>query len=96
MINQYLLSHSREVTDGEKIWYVAQLCGLIMEINLFSKELRCIWKIPNSPHACDYRSSLFYWDHKLYIFPYNQGGMYIYDLFTSKYEEIKVKKIIST
>ena len=38
------------------------------------------------------RSSLFYWDHKLYIFPYNQGGMYIYDLFTSKYEEIKVKK----
>ena len=45
MINQYLLSHSGEVTDGEKIWYVAQLCGLIMEINLFSKELRCIWKI---------------------------------------------------
>ena len=92
MINQYLPSHSGEVTDGEKIWDVAQLCGLIMEINLFSKELRCIWKIPNSPHTCDYRSSLFYWDHKLYIFPYNQGGMYIYDLFTSKYEEIKVKK----
>ena len=59
MINQYLLGHKNEVTDGKKIWYVAELSGFVMEVDLFSKELKCLWKIPNSAGLCSYLS-LFY------------------------------------
>ena len=91
MINQYLLSHKVEVTDGERIWYVAELSGFIMEVNLFSKELKCIWNIPNSRGECSYRT-LFYCDHKLYVFPHFQETMYVYDLYTADFEKIAVKK----
>lgn len=91
MINQYLLGHKNEVTDGKKIWYVAELSGFVMEVDLFSKELKCLWKIPNSAGLCSYRS-LFYYGHKLYVLPYYQGVIYVYDLYTNIYEKIEVKK----
>lgn len=89
MINQYLLGHRMEVTDGQRIWYIADLSGFLMEIDLSSKELKAIWKISDSRNPCAYRS-LFYDNHKLYIFPYYQRTIYIYDLSTSSYEEIEV------
>ncbi len=91
MINQYLLGHKVEVTDGKSIWYVAELSGFVVEVNLFSKELKCIWKIPDSTEACSYRS-LFYYAHKLYVIPYYKGAIYVYDLYTAKYEKIDVKQ----
>lgn len=91
MISQYLLGHKAEVTDGEKIWYIAEHIGFLMEVDLFSGKLRAIWKIPGSIDVCAYRV-LFYYDHKLYIFPFYQELVYVYNLYTAKYEKIKVKK----
>lgn len=91
MINQYLLGHKAEVTDGEKIWYIAELSGFLMEVNILSKELKAIWKIPCAATECSYRL-LFYYDHKIYIFPYYQKTIYIYDLHTMDYEQIEIKK----
>ena len=91
MIDQNFLGHKVEVTDGEKIWYVAELSGFVMEIDIDSKELKCIWKIPNSAGPCSYRT-LFYYENKLYIFPYLQRIMYIYDVYTGEYREIETKK----
>lgn len=90
MINQNLLGHKIEVTDGERIWYIAELSGFLMEVDLCSKDLKCIWKIPNSVNACSYRT-LFYCDNKLYIFPYYQKMMYVFDLETTEYRQIEVK-----
>ncbi len=90
VIKNYLVGHKVEVTDGKKIWYVAELSGLIMEVDIEVQKLKCIWKIPNSIGACAYRL-LFYDKHKLYIFPYSQSDIYIYDLRTAEYAAIKVK-----
>lgn len=91
MISQYWLRHDAEVTDGKRIWYIAELSGFLMEVNLHFKELKIIWKIPNSVKSCSYRV-LFYYNQKIYIFPYYQRTIYIYDLNTAEYEKIDVKK----
>ncbi len=90
MVNQTLLGHKTEVTDGRRIWYIAELCGFIMEIDLCTNTLKSIWSIPDFSDTCAYRL-LFYFEDKLYIFPYTQRIIYVYDLKTSKYKAIKIE-----
>lgn len=90
MISKKILSHIEEVTDGKKIWYIAQLLGFVMEVDLNTNLLRCIWRIPDFTSACSYRV-LFYDNEKLYIFPYYKDRIYVYDFSILEYKEIVTK-----
>lgn len=89
MIKYTLLGHKSETTDGEKIWYIAEYSGLVMEIDLKTNCLKCIWKIPDFPLACAYRL-IYYYEKKLFFFPFTQGSIYIYNLISADYSRVDV------
>lgn len=84
MIDQTILQHKVEVTDGKRMWYVAELIGIVVEIDIETRILRYLWRIPGFSQPVSYRS-LFYYEGRLYILPYYGNEIYIFDLENETY-----------
>lgn len=89
MIDYRILQHKTEVTDGKKIWYIAELLGILMELDISTHELKCLWRIPAYYKPVFYRG-VFYYEKKLYIIPYCGEWMYVYDIVNGKSESISL------
>jgi outer membrane protein assembly factor BamB len=89
MNDNALLWHTTETSDGEKIWYIAELTGFVVEVDIATKTQKCIWWIPRA-FMFKYRS-IYYHDGKLYIFPFNGEDMYVLDIKTLEYKSLHIK-----
>lgn len=78
-----LFHHISVVTNSKKIWYYADLIGYIMEIDVVSGEMKCLFAIHENNNE-PFCRNLFYHDGKLYMLPYASKIMYVYDLAMGK------------
>ncbi len=89
MINQSILQHKNEVTDGKKIWYIAELLGFVMELDIETMRLKCLLKIPSFFQPVDYRG-ICYSGEELYVLPHNTDVLYIYNVNDKSLQSIKL------
>lgn len=89
MNDRALLQHTTETSDGEKIWYIADFTGFVVEVDIATKTQRCIWWIPKFA-SWKYRL-IYHYDGKLYIFPFVGEEIYILDIITLEYKSMNIK-----
>lgn len=80
MIDYSLLYNISMSTNGKKIWYYAEKTGYVMELDIASGRMECLFYVPNTSA---YRV-MCYCDNSLYILPFYSNIMYVYDLKSKK------------
>lgn len=90
MIEHEVLQHQNEVSNGRKIWYIAELVGVVMELDIQSRVLSVLWPIPGFSGIASYRC-LYYNNEYLYVIPYSTNKLYIYNIENKSYEIVMVK-----
>ena len=77
MIDYSLMYNVNMVTNGKLIWHFAEKTGFVMEIEIATGRMECLFYIPNLNN--EYRI-LSYCNNQLFVLPYNSNIMYVYDL----------------
>ncbi len=90
MIEQWVLQHKSEATDEKKIWYVAELFGFVIELDIESTVLKCLWKIPGFERPASYRGIL-YSNGELYVIPYYGKDLYIFNIEHKTHKVVRLK-----
>lgn len=89
MLNNPMFYHIKLATNGKKLWYVAEPYSLLMEIDIATKKMQCLGKIPESDVDYSYRG-LYYYENKLYLMPYDGRNLCEYDIVNKKYTVIQL------
>ena len=82
-----LLHHIGIETNGEKIWYIAEMIGCVIEVDIATGKSACICDIPGFTDEGSYRN-LKYFNGKLYILPFKTDEMFIYDIDNSTMDKV--------
>ncbi|OON86187.1 hypothetical protein BXO88_09075 [Oribacterium sp. C9] len=88
MLNNPLFYHIKLATNGKKIWYIAEPYSLLMEVDIATKKMQCLGKIPGTDVDYSYRG-IFYHEDRLYLMPYAGSTLCEYDFIKNNYTIIQ-------
>ncbi|WP_036608799.1 hypothetical protein [Oribacterium sp. P6A1] len=89
MFPNILFHHIKLVTNGTKVWYIAQPYSFLMELEIETMKLRCLGQIPGPVERIAYRG-LVYHEDTLILLPYRSNNMYLYDLKEEIYRRLEI------
>lgn len=93
MLDYDLMFHTGLVSNGERLWYYAEMLGCVIEVDPTTGQMDCLFSIP---HFCNKNESepqyrvMRYQDGNLYLLPYATNNMYIYEVKSKIITEVKL------
>ncbi len=89
MKDSKLLDHAVLTATDNRIWYIAQLPGCLMEIDPENGVAECKAVLSRQNRELEYRS-IYYYEGKIYCPPFASDSLCIYDLYTGNTERVVI------
>ncbi len=90
-MKKLLLKNSFSVFDDGYIWYIAEMSGLMMKVDIKNGIASCVAEIPGMISPYQYRSLHPYKD-KIYIPPYKDCILLIYDKKDGHFDKVEFRR----